>query len=80
MQSKDVEELKAHFVKHDTLPRLNIAQLIAEVERLHSSKLPEVPEMKGRIPIVVYCQTQADVDEFCTAMLEAKPNMITRQL
>lgn len=57
-----------------------IKKEIAEVILRHFPHDAPVPEMKGKIPVVVYLATQADVDEFEEAFKQAKPNCEVRQL
>lgn len=39
-----------------------------------------VPELKGKIPVVIYLSNEADVQEFKLAFLQAKPDAEVRKL
>ena len=45
-----------------------------------SELLCPTPDVEGCIPIVLYFKTNADADEFCELVKEAKPHMISKRL
>lgn len=45
-----------------------------------SELLCPTPDVEGCIPIVLYFKTNADADEFCELVKEAKPNLRPKRL
>lgn len=69
----------------------NITRIQAkQIERLMDARdaeilkqgqsLPNVPELAGSFPLVLYFPTKEESDDFVDLIKQAKPHMITRQL
>lgn len=41
---------------------------------------PNIPELAGSFPVVLYFGSQADADEFIAVVREAKPGLVARSL
>lgn len=53
---------------------------LEEANKHPSTLLCPTPDVTGLIPIVLYFANDADADEFCAAMHECKPNLISKRL
>jgi len=41
---------------------------------------PDIPELAGTVPVVLYFGSQADADEFIAIVRQAKPGLVARSL
>lgn len=53
---------------------------ISEPTEISAKDLPEVPELQGCCPVVLYFANDEDRTEFIAAIREAKPGMVARKL
>ena len=74
----EIDRMVAEYFSDATTS--TIKKDIAAIILRHFPHDAPVPEMVGKIPVVVYLATQADVDEFEEAFKQAKPNCEVRQL
>ena len=57
------------------------AQCARELEMARPSDLMcPVPELKGKVPLVLYFENAADADEFSEMVRAANPNFVSRKL
>jgi hypothetical protein len=45
-----------------------------------AGSLPQVPELEGTFPVVLYFGTSADRDDFIALVREAKPGLVAKRL